>query len=144
MIANQALNSRFLRANQVKLLNKFIECTSNCVQNVNLVEYAVNSPMNQQHYRRENNPPRFAAALSNKLNKNHALSNENKRTAPLAANLFLLQNRKLLQQDACHVGNNGIIAQIHDDVATSKMDESELARVFFPRNVADSIRNDRE
>lgn len=95
-----------------------------------MLESAVNSPINQQHYKQENDLARLAAALSYKLIKNHAFANGNKRTALLAANLFLLQNGKLLQQDAYRVENNDAITQAHSGVAMGEVEESELADCY--------------
>ena len=90
MATTQALSFRFVRVSQVKLLNTYIEGSSSCVHDNNMLESAVNSPINQQHYGNQNDPARLAAALSYSLIKNHAFANGNKRTALLAANLFLL------------------------------------------------------
>ncbi len=76
------------------------------------------------------NAARLAAALSYKLIKYHAFVNGNKRTALLAANLFLLQNEKLLQQDAYRVKNNDAITQAHFSVAMSEVKKSELTEVY--------------
>jgi len=64
------------------------------------------------------------------LIKYHAFVNGNKRTALLAANLFLLQNEKLLQQDAYRVKNNDAITQAHFSVAMSEVKKSELTEVY--------------
>ena len=130
MATTQALSFRFLRASQVKLLNTYIEGASSCVRDESMLESAVNSPINLQHYKQENDPARLAAALSYKLIKNHAFANGNKGTALLAANLFLLQNGKLLQQDAYRVENNDAITQAHSGVAMGEVEESELAEVY--------------
>src|SRR2546421_10968261 len=103
MATTKALSFRFLRVTQVKLLNAYIECSSSCVHNESMLESALNSPISQQHYGQENDVVRLAAALSFKLIKNHAFANGNKRTALVAANLFLLQNKMALQQNAYQV-----------------------------------------
>ena len=130
MATTQALSFRFLRVSQVKLLNMYIEGASSCVRDENMLESAVNSPIDQQHYGEVNDPARLAAALSYRLIKNHAFANGNKRTALLAANLFLLQNGKILQQDAYRVENNDTITQAHSGVAMGKVEESELADIY--------------
>ena len=127
MATTQALSFRFIRVSQVKLLNTYVEGASSCVRKL---ESAVNSPINQQHYGDENDPARLAAALSYRLIKNHAFANGNKRTPLLAANLFLIQNGKVLQQDAYRVESNDAITQAHSDVAMGKVEESELAEVY--------------
>ncbi|KAK4692747.1 death on curing protein, partial [Lecanoromycetidae sp. Uapishka_2] len=120
---------RFLKVNQVKMLNAFIK-GSNCVRDKHMVESAVNSPINQQHYMHENDPARLAAVLSSRLIKNHPFADGNKRTALLAANLFLLQNSKGLQQDNYRVEDNDAITRAHSDVAMGKMEEPELAKIY--------------
>ena len=129
MATNQALTLRFLRASQVKILNSCIEGAS-CVRDESMLESAVHSPINQQHYANENDPARLAAALSSRLIKNHPFANGNKRTALLAANFFLLQNGKVLQQDALRVEANDTLTRAHSDVAMGKMEESELAEIY--------------
>src|SRR2546430_7889671 len=127
MATTKAHSFRFLKASQVKLLNAYIEGSSSCVHNEGILESAVNSPISQQHYGQENDVVRLAAALSFKLIKNHAFTNGNKRTALVAANLFLLQNKMALQQDASQVENNDAITQVHTGVATGQVEEEELA-----------------
>ena len=78
MATTQALSFRFLRVSQFKLLNTYIEGTSSCVRDENMLESAVNSPINQQHYGNQNDPAQLAAALSYKLIKNNAFANGNK------------------------------------------------------------------
>ena len=78
MATTQALSLRFLRVSQVKLLNRCIEGSSSCVCDENMLESAVNSPIDRQHYGQENDPARLAATLSYRLIKNHAFANGNK------------------------------------------------------------------
>lgn len=140
---NKSLTPRFLLVNQIKLLNKFIEGPTNSrLRSETLLESAVNSPINQQHYAGENDPFRLAAALSYKLNKNHAFANGNKRTALLAASLFLLQNGRELQRDASQEKNNDGMVRVHDDVAMGTVDESGLTEIF--RKMWQTTSNDGE
>ena len=130
MVIVKALSFVFLRASQIKIINRRIEGASSFVRDQNMLDSAVDSPINQQHYSQENDLTRLAAALSYKFIKNHAFANGNKRTALLAANLFLLQNGKILQQDALQVEENDTITQAHDDVAMGKVEELELAEIY--------------
>ena len=130
MASKPALKLFFLRVSHIKRLNKIIEGANSCVLDENMLESAVNSPINQQHYGQENDLARLAAALSCKLIKNHSFGNGNKRTALLAANFFLLQNGKMIQQDPCAVEANEMIKQAHADVAMGKIEESELAEIY--------------
>ena len=116
MAGTQTLSLRFLRVSQVKILDACIS--------------AVNSPINQQHYGHENDSARLAAALSSRLIKNHPFANGVKRTALLAANLFLLQTGKVLQQDPHQVEKNDSITRAHADITMGKMEEAELAEIY--------------
>jgi len=129
MATTQARSLRFLRASQVKALNTYIEGAS-CVRDESMLESAVNSPINQQHYAHENDPARLAAALASRLIKNHPFANGNKRTALLAANLFLSQNGKVLRQDSLRVEGNDTISRACIDVAMGQMEESELVEIY--------------
>ncbi|KAL9104163.1 MAG: hypothetical protein Q9163_000862 [Psora crenata] len=127
----RVLNPRFIQAGHIKVLNSFIEGASSCLRDENMLESAVNSPADQQHYGQVHNPARLAAALSYRLIKNHAFANGNKRTALLAVNAFLLQYGEALnQQDASKLQNNEAVKQAHDDVAMGKLEESELAEIY--------------
>lgn len=129
MGTTQALSLRFVRVSQVKILNACIE-EARCVCDESMLESAIYSPINQQHYTHENDPARLAAALSSRLIKNHSFANGNKRTALLAANLFMLQNGEGLQQDANRVEKNDIITRAHSEVAMGRMEEPELAEIY--------------
>ena len=130
MAIPQALRFNFLRVSQVKLLNGIIEGPKSHVHNIALLESALHSPINQNHYGNENDLAQLTAAFSLRLIKNHAFANGNKRTALLAANLFLLQHRTGLQHDAWKIEKNDIIEEAHDEVAEGRMDQSKLAEVY--------------
>ncbi|KAL9123655.1 MAG: hypothetical protein Q9175_008318, partial [Cornicularia normoerica] len=72
----------------------------------------------------------LAAVQSCALIKNHPFLNGNKRTALLAANLFLLQNGKALQQDPYQAEANDAITQAHGQIAEGKMDYAALADIY--------------
>lgn len=95
-----------------------------------MLESAIDSPINQQHYGQENDPLQLAAILSSKLIRNHAFANGNKRTALLAANIFLIQHGYALQQDASVPEKNDEITQAHEEVAMGTMSESDLAAIY--------------
>ena len=67
MATTRALSFHFVRVSQVKLLNTRVEGASSCVRDENMLESAVNSPINQQRYGNENDPARLAATLSYRL-----------------------------------------------------------------------------
>jgi len=94
-----------------------------------MLESAINSPINQQHYGQENDPFQLGVLLSHKITKNHAFANGNKWTALLAANLFLLQHPSL-QQDAGDWSENNALTQAQEHVAMGTMKESRLADIY--------------
>lgn len=54
-----------------------------------MLESAVHSPINLEHYSRQRNPFQLAADLSEKVMRNHAYMDGNKRTALVAADMFM-------------------------------------------------------
>ena len=130
MAIPQALRFNFLRVSQVKCLNRIIEGPKSHVHDIALLESALHSPINQNHYGNENDLAQLTAALSVKLIKNHAFSNANKRTALLAANLFLLQHKMRLQDNAWKVEKIDMIDEAHREVAKGRMEQSELAEIY--------------
>ncbi|KAI9849241.1 MAG: hypothetical protein M1837_004700 [Sclerophora amabilis] len=132
MAASRSLNLRFLQADQVKVINKVIEGTSSVLRDEGLLDSAMHSPINQQHYGQENDSLQPTATLSYKISKNHAFANGNKRTALLAANAFSLQNGMGFQPEA-ELGKNSIIEQAHVDVASDHLEEASLGEIY--RNI---------
>ena len=130
MAIPQALRFKFLRISQVKLLNGIIEGPKSHFNDIALLESALHSPINQNHYGKEMDLAQLTAALSLKLIKNHAFANGNKRTALLAANLFLLQHKMRLQKDAWKNAKNDIIEEAQNEVAEGRMEQSKLAEVY--------------
>ena len=126
----QALRFNFLRVSQIRCLNGIIEGPKSHVYDIALLESATHSPINQNHYGNENDLAQLTAAVSLKLSKNHPFANGNKRTALLAANLFLMQHKMRLQQDAWKIEKNDIIEEAHNEVAEGRMDQSKLAKVY--------------
>ncbi|KAM0806169.1 hypothetical protein BDR22DRAFT_901400 [Usnea florida] len=124
MAIPQALRFNFLRVSQVQCLNGIIEGPKIHVHDIALLESALHSPINQNHYSNENDLAQLTAALSVKLIRNHAFLNGNKRTALLAANLFLLQHNMRLQVDAEKVEKNDMIEEAHCEVADDRMEQS--------------------
>ena len=95
-----------------------------------MLQSAIHSPGNYQRYETENNLARLAALLSCALIEDHSPSNGNKQIALLAANLVLLQNGKVSEQDPCQVQANDAITQAHGDVATGKMEHTVLTEIY--------------
>ncbi|KAL9120545.1 MAG: hypothetical protein Q9187_002901 [Circinaria calcarea] len=130
---SKIFNFHFLATTHVKRLNRQIEGPSSIVRDEGLLESAVTSPENKQHYGGVNDLAELAAILSTKLIKNHAFGNGNKRTALLAANMFLTRHRMALKGDSLSLENENVLESAQNDVAQNKMDELELAAVYRTR-----------
>lgn len=98
---------RFLTTTNIRLLNAVIEKPSRCYDD-NLLESAINAPVNQQHYMNQNDPVALAATLSARIIKNHAFANGNKRTALLGVCVFLGRNGSVLREGARTVSFNWV------------------------------------
>ncbi|CAF9906064.1 hypothetical protein IMSHALPRED_004065 [Imshaugia aleurites] len=120
----------FLKPSQIKLLNELIEKGASFVHSEPMLESAIHSPSNHQYYLKENDLAQLAAIQSCALIQNHLLLNGNKRTALLAANLFLLQNGKALQRDPYQAEANDAITQAHSQIAEGKMDSAALVNIY--------------
>lgn len=128
------INFRFLAVVHIKELNKYVEGASTSIlRDEGLLESAVTSPINQQHYAGVNDLVELAAILSVKLIKNHAFGNGNKRTALLAANMFMTRHGMVLQRGTSTVEDDNVLENAHSDVAQNKIDESGLAAIYRMR-----------
>ncbi|KAL9118323.1 MAG: hypothetical protein Q9187_005134 [Circinaria calcarea] len=133
-MASKMIHFRFLAAIHIKELNKYVEGASTSVlRDEGLLESAVVSPINQQHYGGVNDLAELAAVLSVKLIKNHAFGNGNKRTALLAANMFLARHGMILQEGTSTVDMDDVLEKAHSDVAQNKLDEPGLAAIYRTR-----------
>lgn len=96
-----------------------------------MLDSAIASPMNIKHYQKEENVFQLAANLAEKIMKNHAYQDGNKRTALIAADMFLringyrLQN-KSMEHDAANYG----VANAHVSVATSQWGAKKLGEYY--------------
>ncbi|MCJ1257737.1 hypothetical protein MMC24_005563 [Lignoscripta atroalba] len=89
---------RFLTAAQVQRLHiAFVNLNGQPTQ-PSMLDSAVQSPMNIKYYTNQDNVFQLAATLSEKIMKNHAYQDGNKRTALLAADMFLKINGYKLQK----------------------------------------------
>lgn len=114
----------------MKYLNQLIEQSASFCRDETMLQSALDAPENHQHYMNVNDPAELAAILSSRIIKNHPFANGNKRTALLAANLFLVQTGKVLQQDALVLQPNDVITQAHNNIAMGTMEEGELAEIY--------------
>lgn len=130
-----AQSIRFLSVNQVQRLHGlWISPTAQPVQ-LPLLESAINSPMNLKHYGNQGDVFQLAANLSEKIMKNHAYQDGNKRTALLAADMFLKINGYRLQKvPSADDPINKDLADAHVAVVTNQWTVDQLGN--FYRSVA--------
>ena len=88
-----------------------------------MLESAVNSPINQQHYGKVEDLAQLAATLKSRIIRNHAFANGNKRTGLMAANQFLMHNGKMPQKNPLDVEENDTLEEAHNKVAMGVIDE---------------------
>jgi death-on-curing family protein len=88
-----------------------------------MLESAVTSPLNIKHYEKEENVFQLAANLAEKIMKNHAFQDGNKRTALLAADMFLkINGHKLQETSVAHDDVNLGITNVHVAVTMNQWD----------------------
>ena len=87
--------------------------------------------MNIKYYSNQDNVFQLAASLSEKIMKNHAYQDGNKRTALLAADMFLKINGYKLQKIPLqHDSNNRVLAEAHAAVCTNKWTAEQLGSYY--------------
>lgn len=151
MASNAAKSTlRFLTLGQVKLLHKTYIGTTAPSRDT-LLGSALDAPMNVKHYEGEQDVVKLASVLASRIIKNHAFMDGNKRTALLAANVFLKINGKMLHDealDAKDVKVKELLKAAHSAVAVNQLDEAGLAaeygKVVVVSNVTPEIENLRE
>ncbi|KAH6620281.1 hypothetical protein C7974DRAFT_229861 [Boeremia exigua] len=105
-----------------------------------LLESAVQSPMNIKYYTSQQNLFQLAAALAEKIMKNHAFQDGNKRTALLAADMFLKMNGYELKGSSLQPEGGGQeLENAHVAVCTNAWTAEELGR-FYERTATVSGR----
>ncbi|CAL5866403.1 uncharacterized protein PFLUO_LOCUS611 [Penicillium psychrofluorescens] len=132
-MATKAL--RFLKVSQVQRLHaRFVVPNAVPVQ-PSMLEFVVHSPMNMKYYAKEEDVFRLAANLAEKIMKNHAVQDGNKRTALLAADMFLKINGYFLQKVpfAEDINNKGL-ADAHVAVVKNQWTAEQLRNYY--RSVA--------
>lgn len=121
---------RFLLVKQIQELhNRHITPTFTLSQ-PHMLSSAVDSPINIKHYTKEENVFTLAANLSEKLMKNHAFQDGNKRTALLAADTFLKVNGFRLQENPLADKDGQGLAEAHVNVCTNAWTTAELAAYY--------------
>lgn len=96
-----------------------------------MLESAIASPFNIKHYEKEENVFQLAASLSEKIVKNHAYQDGDKRTALLAADMFLkINGYKLQRTPKAHDAGSHDITNAQVAVTTSRWDAKRLGEYY--------------
>lgn len=97
-----------------------------------MLESAIHSPINLKHYGSEENVPRLAADLAQKIMRNHAHMDGNKRTALMAAGMFLSSHGYDLTdgETKSRKGETADLADAHVAVVTGRWSVEELGRFY--------------
>ncbi|KAL4885229.1 hypothetical protein BJY04DRAFT_214566 [Aspergillus karnatakaensis] len=89
---------RFLTTSQIQRLHDRSVIPNAAATQPSLLDSAVHAPINLQHYKKEKDIFQLAANLAEKVMKNHAFHDGNKRTALAAADMFLRINGYSLRE----------------------------------------------
>ncbi len=132
-IASKAL--RFLTTAQIQRLHTTQINPNPLLSQPNLLESAVHSPRNIEYYTNQDNVFQLAAALSVSIMKNHAYQDGNKRTALVAADMFLKINGYILQKVPLQANstNDCVIQQLadaHVAVCTNAWTAEQLGQLY--------------
>ena len=133
---------RFLTAAQIQRLHAaWVNPNAQPTQPI-MLGSAVQSPMNIKYYTNQQNVFQLAASLSEKIMKNHAYQDGNKRTALIAADMFLKINGYKLQKVPLQANDtddrvNQSIADAHVAACTSAWTAEQLGQ--FYQSVASEI-----
>ena len=121
---------RFLTSAQVMGLHQTIIAAAHPSQ-PGMLDSAVTSPINVKHYEKEENVFQLAAVLAEKIMKNHPYQDGNKRTALLAADMFLkINGYKLQDTPMANDAINDSIATAHVAVTTRQWDAKQLGQYY--------------
>ena len=126
---------RFLTAHQVHNLHDTWIYPIAPLSQSGLLESGVVSPRNIKHYTSQDNVFQLAAAISEKIMKNHAFQDGNKRTALIAADMFLKVNGYQLQSiplqaDSAHDQVNQQLTEAHVAMCTNKLTAQQLGELY--------------
>lgn len=126
-----ATKLRFLTVSQVQRLHaRFVVPNAVPVQ-PNMLESAIHSPMNMKHYAKQEDVFQLAANLAEKIMKNHAFQDGNKRTALVAADMFLKINGYYLQKvPFAEDKHNKALANAHVAVVTNQWTAEQLGNYY--------------
>ncbi|KAJ5731812.1 DOC family protein [Penicillium malachiteum] len=122
---------RFLTVSQIQRLHARSVALNSVPVQLSMLESAAHSPMNMKHYAKVEDIFQLAANPAEKIMKNHAFQDGNKRTALLAADMFLKINGYYLQKVpfAEDINNRGL-ADAHVAVVTNQWTSEQLANYY--------------
>ncbi|GAD97159.1 hypothetical protein PVAR5_5830 [Paecilomyces variotii No. 5] len=126
---------QFLTLSQIQRLHARFIAPKAIPAQPDMLESALHSPMNLNHYTNEEDEFQLAANFAEKIMKNHAYQDGNKRTALLAADMFLKANGHYLQKvPPGNDAHNKDLANAHVAVVTKKWTVQQLG-VYY-RSIA--------
>ncbi|EKV04139.1 DOC family protein [Penicillium digitatum PHI26] len=121
----------FLTTKQVELLHTLLVIPRSAPVQPTLLESAIYSPMNLKHYAKTEDVFQLAANFAEKLMKNHPFQDGNKRTALVAADMFLkINGYSLLKEPFSNDPNNKGLADAHVAVVTNQWTTQQLANYY--------------
>ncbi|CAI7641284.1 unnamed protein product [Penicillium glandicola] len=128
---------RFLTMLQIRSLHRRFTVPCAPLTQQSMLESAVNAPVNPNHYEEDHNVFRLAAILAERIMKNHAFQDGNKRTALLAADMLLRVNGYCLQRVSFSedVHTEGL-AEAHVAVVTKKWTVEQLCNYYQQHYIA--------
>jgi death-on-curing family protein len=130
MSSTAAKTFRFLTSIQVNRLHQIVIAKRKPSQPA-MLESAVASPMNVKYYEKEENIFQLATNLAEKIMKNHAYQDGNKRTALLAADMFFkINGYKLQRMPMAHDDVNNGITNAHVAVTTNQWNAKQLGEYY--------------
>ncbi|KAJ5678681.1 DOC family protein [Penicillium macrosclerotiorum] len=122
---------RFLTVTQVQRLHARFVVANAVPTQPGMLESAADSPKNMKHYAKQEDIFQLAANLAEKIMKNHAFQDGNKRTALMAADMFLKINGYYLQKvpfaDDLH---NKDLANAHVVVVTNQWTAEQMRNYY--------------
>lgn len=122
---------RFLTARQVQLLHALLVIPNAVPVQPSMLESAIHSPMSMKHYAKVEDVFQLAANLAEKIMKNHAFQDGNKRTALVAADMFLKINGYSLQKvPFAEDPHNKGLANAHVAVVTNQWTAEQLGNYY--------------
>lgn len=137
-MASKTTNIRFLTTKQVTRLHNLSIRHGQPTQ-PSLLGSALQSPLNIMHYTNEQNVFQLAASLSERIMKNHAFADGNKRTALVAAAMFLKANGYHIRDMRLRSDGKTILSKAQVAVCTNAWTPEDLGRLYQQLNTHDGV-----